>query len=197
MTSTHQDRTGIYFIAIIPPEPLYSEIQELKEQIGKTYKTLEALRRPPHITLIAPFNAPISVEDDLKPFMDKFGKTQKPFDVLIDGFGEFHQGTIFLKPAESPEIMKLQKALAKEFNKVYSRGKSRGPSYGFHPHITVAYKDLTRPMFDAAWRDYHDKIFRRRFTLDHIDLMRWDKGWKTIKEGFFQGGDVEELSLFS
>ena len=197
MTSTIQYRTAIYFIAIVPPEPLYSEIQEIKEEVGRTYKTKEALRRPPHATLIPPFNAPTSVEPDLVTFMETYGNSQKPFDIFIDGFGEFHQGTIFIKPNESPELMKMQKELAKAFNKVYSRGKSRGPSYGFHPHITIAYKDLTRPMFDAAWREYHDKIFRRRFTLDHIDLMRWDNGWKTIKEGIFTNGtSIDELSLF-
>lgn len=196
--STMQDPTNIYLIAIVPPEPLFSEIQEIKEVIGAKYNTKEAVRRPAHITLIPPFNAPRSVETEVKKFLDEFGAAQSPFDILIDGYGEFHQSTLFLKPAESPEIMAMQKLLIKQFASVYHRGKERGPSYGFHPHITIAYKDITRPMFDAAWREYGDKLFRRRFTLDHIDLMRWDKGWKTIGKGMFRKKAVQEseLSLF-
>jgi 2'-5' RNA ligase len=197
ITSTNQNPTGIYLIAIVPPQPLYAEIQEIKEYIGEKYKTKEALGRPPHITLIPPFNAPKSVEGEIKKFLNSFGSKQQSFDIQIDGYGEFSHGTLYMKPAESPEIMSMQKSLIKQFASVYARGKERGPSYGFHPHITVAYKDLTRPMFDAAWREFGDKLFRRRFTLKHIDLMKWDRGWQTISKGMFASAtDAAELSLF-
>ena len=121
-------------------------------------------------------------------------------EIFIDGFGEFHENTIYVKPLENPDIMAMQKRLAKEFAKIYSRGKSRGPSYGFHPHFTIAFRDLSRDIFPRAWHEFESKIFRRRFLLDHICLLKYDHGWKTIQKGMFLGNDVsassEELSLF-
>ncbi|HYM20390.1 MAG TPA: 2'-5' RNA ligase family protein [Candidatus Kapabacteria bacterium] len=193
-------RPGIYFFAIVPPEPVYGNIREIQEYVEKEYRTHEAMKRPVHTTLIAPFEAPVPVERELIDFTNNFAVKEKPFEVCIDGFGEFHQTTIYVKPIESPEIMGMQKRLSKEFAKVYSRGKSRGPSYGFHPHITIAFRDLSRPMFDKAWHEFESKIFRRRFILNHICLMKYDHGWKTIQKGIFAGNppgaEHSELSLF-
>ena len=45
-----------YFIALVPPEPLLSEIQRVKQQIFDDYGTKGALRSPGHITLHMPFS---------------------------------------------------------------------------------------------------------------------------------------------
>ncbi len=184
--------------AIVPPEPLYSELHEIKEYVAKKYHTTEALRRPVHITMIAPFSAQGSIEPKLKTFIDSFAATYERFDILIDGFGTFYSNVLFFQPVESPELMKLQKDLARKFTKVHLR-KERRPSSGFHPHITLAYKDISRPNFAKAREEYQEKIFRRRFTLDYLCLMKFDKGWTTIHKGFLGVKSKikeEPLSLF-
>ena len=45
-----------FFIAIVPPEPLLSEIQDIKQSIFEKHNVKGALRSPGHITLHMPFS---------------------------------------------------------------------------------------------------------------------------------------------
>ena len=47
--------TSLYFIAIIPPEEIATEITSFKQEMANIYNSKKALRVMPHITLKAPF----------------------------------------------------------------------------------------------------------------------------------------------
>ena len=72
-----------YFIAIVPPEPLLFEIQEIKKTISQNYKTKGALRSPGHITVHMPFNWEEEKEVKLLSCLEafKFDETFKTFIV--------------------------------------------------------------------------------------------------------------------
>lgn len=191
------DRPGIYMFAIVPPEPIYSEIQDFKAHFANEYKARGALNKPAHITIIPPFEIPTNKENDLISFSKSACTNYSPFEILLDGFGEFHQDVIYSKPLANQELTKLQKDLSKSFASRFRRINKTGASSGFHPHITIAYRDLSRAMFDLAWREFEHKLYRRRFMLDHICLMRHFTKWTTIGESRLGGGtQIEELSLF-
>ena len=44
-----------YFIALIPPEPLFTQIHQLKIYCSEAFGSKAALRSPPHLTLHMPF----------------------------------------------------------------------------------------------------------------------------------------------
>jgi 2'-5' RNA ligase len=45
----------LYFIALIPPEPFFSEVLGLKNEVKDRFNSKAALNSPPHVTLHMPF----------------------------------------------------------------------------------------------------------------------------------------------
>src|SRR4051812_9636997 len=92
---------NLYFIAIIPPEPVYSEVKEFQHHIAKKYHSRGALKPPSHITLIPPFQQPPSKEIDLIKFIKNFAAARSKFELSVDGFGSFGVGVIYVAPENS------------------------------------------------------------------------------------------------
>jgi 2'-5' RNA ligase len=195
MTGTNPTyKKAIYMIAIIPPEPIYSEVKEFQQHFADHYRSGEALRRPAHITLINPFTLSSDEEEKLKKFVLSFTKSQTPFELAFDGFDKFSNTTIFVAPIKNEHLQKLHKSLSTSFYKQFPTVE-RGPSYGFHPHMTIGFKDLKPDMHALAWRKFSDTLYRRRFILDSIYLMRHNgKEWVTIEKGLF-GSSAENGQL--
>ena len=199
MTGTTLQRPnerGIYFFAILPPKNISDEIREIQLYVEKKYHTHEALRRPVHITVIPPFETPPIHERKLVEFTHRFCERISPFEVKLDSYGEFRRNVLHIRIERSNEIVDLQRSLSHDLSRAVTRGSSSGTA--FTPHITVGYKDITRPMFDEAWREFGEQIFRRSFILDTIHFMRWNYGgWNTVTQGMFGSKQKEaELSLF-
>ena len=55
MAGKAPDKSQQYFIAIIPPSPIYEEALRLKEYFRDTYNSKASLNSPPHLTLHMPF----------------------------------------------------------------------------------------------------------------------------------------------
>ena len=45
----------LYFIALVPPEPIFTEVEELRTYFSHHFESSAALKSPPHITLHMPF----------------------------------------------------------------------------------------------------------------------------------------------
>ena len=58
-------KEALYFLAIIPPSPLYEEALELKNYFKENYQSKASLNSPPHITLHMPFQWKQEKEEDL------------------------------------------------------------------------------------------------------------------------------------
>ena len=63
---------SLYYIAIVVPEPLQSEITAFKTAIHQRFGAKSALKSPAHITLFPPFRWEISNEKTLKTAIDDF-----------------------------------------------------------------------------------------------------------------------------
>ncbi|MEM9078853.1 MAG: 2'-5' RNA ligase family protein, partial [Bacteroidota bacterium] len=69
----------LYFIAIIPPDPIFSFALQQKEYIAEYYNSKAALRSPPHITLHMPFRLKESREAPLIQYLDNLAKANPQF----------------------------------------------------------------------------------------------------------------------
>jgi 2'-5' RNA ligase len=182
-------------VAILPPEPIYSEVQEFKQHVAEVYNSIEAVKRPAHITVIPPIMLPEEKEKDVVNFLTRHLKPFIPFELSFDGFGVFGRRVIYVQPEKNELLEKLFQALIKPFNKKFPFRETSGPGYGFNPHMTIAYRDLKEQMFDAAWREFSDKIYRRKFMLGSLYLMRHTgKEWIAVAEIPFGSGE-DELTL--
>jgi 2'-5' RNA ligase len=56
----------------------------------------------------------------------------------------------------------------------------------FHPHITLAFRDLKKTMFEAAWNEFKEKSFQTSFVMNAIDLLKHDgKCWHPLHRFHF------------
>ena len=186
-------KQNLYFIAIIPPEPIYSEVKEFQKRFEEKYKSKEAFKRPSHITLIHPFMISEDSEPDVKKFMQNFVAKQTPFELAVDGFGAFGFHTIYVALNEDAQLKKLQKDLSLSFSKKFKVREGSGPSLRFSGHMTIGYKDLLPPMFELAWAEFKNKIYRRKWTLKYICLLKHNfKEWEIIEHAELKGEHVGE-----
>ena len=170
-----------YFIALIPKEPLASEIFQIKKEISAEYHTKGALRSPAHLTLHMPFLWKERSEERLFDKLDQATKFD-PFKIRLHELGAFPPKTIYIKNIFSKPLMAFQEHLTgitkRELfllNSTHNRG--------FSPHITVAFRDLKKDQFELAWAEYKDTHFSAAMEVDSFWLLKHDgKVWRAYKE---------------
>jgi 2'-5' RNA ligase len=53
----------------------------------------------------------------------------------------------------------------------------------FHPHLTVAFRDLKKPNYQLAWEEFKSKNFQAEFIADKITLLKHTgKVWEIHQE---------------
>src|SRR5688572_23852130 len=99
-----------YFIAIIPPEPVFSEIEKVKLDVSQKYNNKSSLRSPAHITLHMPFEMKEAKEEYLIRTIAEFKFTNN-FSVELKNFSCFEPKVIFIDVAPNETLNTLQKQL--------------------------------------------------------------------------------------
>ena len=167
----------LYFIAIIPESTVCDEVTEFKAYASEHFQSSHALKSPPHITLIPPFRMNQQEIEQLQNGMPKWLSTQKEFTLQLDGFGVFSPKVIYVSVLSDITLIKLQKNLKNSFEKAF--GFQPDKRNEFHPHMTVAFKDLSRSNFYKA-REYFGQIDYKRtiyvkkiYLLDHRN-KKWN-----------------------
>ena len=72
---------NLFFIALIPPEPIKSEVMAFKKEMEEKFDSKAALRSPPHITLHMPFQWREDREGLLKDKLGEFRFNGFPIDL--------------------------------------------------------------------------------------------------------------------
>ena len=172
------ERKCLYFAAVIPPDPLKSRVQALKQEFYEKYHFSHALKSPPHITLLPPFIWPETKEYEINRFLMDLSARQSPFDISLNGFGAFKPRVIYLKIIENEWLAELYHTFAGAFYPKF--GLPAPPDRPYHPHMTLAFRDVTPGMFYTAWDEWKNKGFEGSFTVNSICLLkhirkRWEE----------------------
>ncbi len=172
-------KTHIYFIALIPGEEICEEVTEFKKYAARHFDSAHALKSPPHITLISPFRWNTDEEASLKTVLHAFASGQPAFSILLSHFDHFGKRVIFVNIEDNDELSKLQEKLSLELQqKLELPCDDKRP---FHPHMTVAFKDLQVKVFPQAWDHFRQIEYERAFEANKIYLLRHDsQKWQTI-----------------
>jgi len=174
-----------WFIALIPDETIAEEVRTYKQYAARHFRAQRALRSPAHITLIPPFFCPLRFLGRMRKTLSDFVAAQKPFDLQLSGFDCFAPRVIFIDVADAPLLMELQRALARCWEQ--EMDWDPGDRRDFHPHMTIAFKDLTRSRFPEAWAYFREQEYARTFCVEGIWLLRHkDKQWQPFQ--FFSFG---------
>ena len=55
--------------------------------------------------------------------------------------------------------------------------------YPYHPHMTVAFRDLKKDVFPLAWAEFEKKEFNSAYEVNAFHLLKHDgKEWKLFKK---------------
>lgn len=166
-----------YFLALVPPAEIFEKAEEIKIRIREEFGIKYALKSPPHITLKMPFSYNEVKEDKLIGLLGEHLKDQKSFPVKISGVGTFGNRVIFLRIEESAMLRQLQEKL-KVFCKRELHLIDELSDRNYHPHLTVAFKDLKPSHFAEVLTRVRQMVFDAEFsTVDLVLLKRTDGKW--------------------
>jgi 2'-5' RNA ligase len=175
---------GRFFIALVPPQAIQNQAREIQHYFAQTYSSRKALNSPPHITLQPPFEWELDEMPVLEETLKAFAETRLPVPVSLKGFGAFTPRVIFINVLKSPELLTLQKDLMAHMEASLEIVDARSRSRPFAPHLTLAFRDLTRQNFRKSWPEFEHREFDIEFTASKITLLAHDGRRWNIRQSF-------------
>lgn len=170
-----------YFLAIVIPEPALSKIEGLKQDLMEKHGLKGALRSPAHITLHRPFEWKEEKENFLTDTLTKF-KQPEAFAIDLKNFAFFEPRVVFVNVTENEAINKLHSALSRFAKENLRLFNETDDLRGFHPHVTVAFRDLKKPKFYELQKEFIEKKFDFQFHYSGFSLLKLEKRWEEIKQ---------------
>ena len=178
-----KEGSALYFIAIVPPSPIFEQATELKNHFKQQYKSKAALNSPPHITLHMPFEWKVKKEEELVSKLSLFSKSKKTFELELKNFGCLAPRVIFINVIENKLLKDFQFELHRWCKTELNIFNAQYRDLPFHPHLTLAFRDLRKPMFEKAWKEFEFKEFSGSFIADRFSLLKHNgQVWELFKE---------------
>ena len=171
----------LYFIAIVPPAPIRDEAWALKEYFRDRYQSKASLNSPPHITLHMPFQWKTHKEAELIQSLQEFFSTQQQFTLALQNFSAFEPRVIFIDVPPNDALMTMQQDLMRFCKANLNLFHAQYRDLPYHPHLTLAFRDLKKTAFAQAWQEFQNKIFQREFRAERVTLLKHDgKQWNEL-----------------
>jgi len=169
----------LYFIAIVTPEAINQQILEWKHYMREQFHCIVALKSPAHITLIPPFEMGETAQPEMQALLEPFAARQQRFPIRLKNFDAFKPRVIYTDVLPNPSLSALQTSLEATLlqSQRFAIKKDDRP---FHPHITIANRDLKKEDFPQAWQHFQQLTYEAVFTAGAITLLKLnDHRWQT------------------
>jgi 2'-5' RNA ligase len=172
-----------FFIALLPPQHIQDYANQVKQHFADNYASRGALSSPPHITLQPPFEWTIGNIGQLEGCLADFAKGRKFVPITLKGFAAFAPRVIYMNVLKTPELLALQADLMAHVEAHLGIDDPVSKTRPFAPHLTVAFRDLTKQNFKAAWVEFERQQADFDFVADRISLLLHDgKQWNVKTE---------------
>jgi len=169
----------MYFIALVAPQEIDGAILKWKQFMKEQFGCVVALRSPAHITLIPPFWGDEILEKKLQDAIGTFSQKQIPFKINLKDFAAFRPRVIYVDvlPDQSLQVLHLQL-------KKFLTGSNLFPiqdEHPFHPHVTIATRDLHKKAFYEAWKIFKKENYKASCRIKEISLLKHNqKNWDVL-----------------
>ncbi|MGB6296997.1 MAG: 2'-5' RNA ligase family protein [Rivularia sp. (in: cyanobacteria)] len=174
---------SLYFIALLPPQDIQDYATQIKQYFADNYDSKHAFKSPPHITLQPPFEWDSGKLTSLEECLQKFVMRRNSIPIILDGYNAFAPRVIYIDVVKTSELMNLQIDLMVYLESYLGIVDKVGKSRGFTPHMTVAFKDLQRSKFKAAWMEFENRELHFEFNASKLTLLKHEnKKWNITKE---------------
>ncbi len=179
-----------FFIALLPPQHIQECANQVKQYFADNYGSRAAQKSPPHITLQPPFEWADADMPMLEASLKEFATKQQSVTVTLSGYAAFAPRVIYINVIKSEELLNLQADLMAYTASKLSIVDRVSPTRPFAPHITVAFRDLTRQNFETAWPEFANRQLHFEFIADNLTLLLHNgKRWNIKSEFGFLTGD--------
>jgi 2''-5'' RNA ligase len=156
----------LYFIAIVAPENINRQVLKWKQYMLQQFNCRVALKSPAHITLAPPFSMLQEREQELIAVLQSF--TFEPFSIHLKNFNAFKPRVIYVHVEPNPPLQALKTKLENALTCFPVKMDERP----FHPHVSIANRDLEKEDFPAAWAYFKNIQYEAVFEAAHISLLR-------------------------
>jgi 2'-5' RNA ligase len=177
-------KENLYFIAIIPSPSICDEITVFKQEFADRFSCRAALKLIPHVTLKAPFKLAPSQRNQLLGWFKQLHVPVRVFDMEIRDFGVFSKKSspvVFMQVVLNEYLQVLQSSIVNSFTTGFPHINISETEKNFHPHITIAYRDLDPILFKEAWEEYKGKRYGAIIKVNDFHLLQHDeKQWNVI-----------------
>lgn len=165
-------------VAIAVPPPHGRVLQQWRQRLGDP----EAMRVPPHVTLLPPTGIPAERLDVVEEHLRRIAAEETAFSITLRGTGTF-------RPVSPVTFVQLASGIS-DCERLESRVRS-GPlhrelKFNYHPHVTVA-QDVPE---EALQRGFDELAsFSATFAVPGFTLYEEgrDKVWRPQREFTFGG----------
>lgn len=183
-------KSALYFIGIVPGEPVQSEVTDFKREMAERFGSKHALRSPAHITLVPPFRAGAEQLTRIQDALGEVAGSTTSFDIRLNGFDAFRPRVIFVNPEQSDDLAALQASVREAVEPFLPAREKRRERRPFHAHLTIAFRDLRRRKFYEAWKYFGEKEYRRTVPVEELVLLKnEEKRWKPLQRWKLQGSN--------
>ena len=158
-------------VAIVPPEPLFSFVKEEQNFIAQKWNVRQALRTPPHITLIPPISLDEGESEELDRISKEIASLHPSFRLKVTRYEAFSPKVIYLKPSFPHVLRVLYTDLMDAILAKIPHAMQKYPYESFVPHITIAYRDLDPLRFKEVWKYYKNKKVNFSVDIEQICIL--------------------------
>lgn len=168
-----------YFLAHLLSGEDAERMQELRRAISKEFHVHAALKIPPHITLVRPFES-VATSDLISDAISDAGDLLEPQTIGTRGFAAFGKSVWFLDLEQRKRWFEVKAELEKRL-RVSIAWIPEEYDIDVHFHLTLAYKDVEPLVHEQIGRFLKSQpIPIKRVQFDHYSLlqhngMRWQE----------------------
>ena len=145
-----------------------------------------ALKSPAHITLIPPCWMKEELETDLIDSIAAFSEAKNKFEINLKDFAAFKPKVIYVDVLKNEILNDLHESL-NDFIDQQNKFPLKKDDRPFHPHLTLAARDLYKKAFYEAWETFSEKKYEATWLVNGISLLRHNKkNWDVIFTSQFE-----------
>ncbi|MEY3867195.1 MAG: hypothetical protein RLZZ338_1086 [Cyanobacteriota bacterium] len=164
----------LFFIALLPPQEIQDSITEIKQYFAENFSSRAALKSPPHITLQPPFEWHPDEISQLQDTLSQFALKRDRVPISLSGFSAFPERVIYVNVCKTPELWAIHQDLQNYLEGTIGIFDPMAKTRPFAPHVTVAFRDLTKPNFKAAWPQFKTRQLYFEFIISQLTLLIHD-----------------------
>lgn len=171
-----------YFLAFVPEGEFQTRVTKLKLEIKDRYQAKFSLKSPAHITVKMPFVYNEAKEDKLISKLGGFVSDFKPMCMKIRGVKTFGERVIYLGVDASQDLFEFQREL-KTFCKRELNLVDELSDRNFHPHMTIAFKDIKKLQFQNILKLAIETNLDEELSLINVVLLKKVEGrWELLEK---------------